>query len=84
MATLLETDQILCVAVVMTLVTRILRVLNGAVVSQTYSRHQHERRQQQSSISFLGHVSLRKGAVEIEHVRPYAAEYGVSIFLDQR
>ena len=64
MATSLETDLILCVAVVMTLRARILSVLNGAAVSESYSYQQHERRQQQSSISFLGHVSLRKGTVE--------------------
>lgn len=49
----------------MTLRARILSVLNGAGVGETCSHQQHERRQQQSSVNFLGHVYSRKGAVEI-------------------
>ena len=53
MATSLETDLILCVAVVMTLGARVLSALNGAAVREKSSDQQHERRQQQSSVSLL-------------------------------
>jgi len=59
MATLLETDLILSFAVVMTLRAGILSVLGGAGVSEKYNHEQRERRQQ-SPVSFLRHVLLRK------------------------
>ena len=61
MATLLETELVLCLAVVMTLLARFLRrLLARAGVSEKYKRQQHERQHEQSSVSFLRHISLRK------------------------
>ncbi len=86
MATLLETELIRCLAVEMTLLAVFLgRVLTGARVSEKYNRQQHEGRQQQSSVSFLRHISLRKVNVGVEamvqtkRVNQYAEVLNLSI-----
>ena len=67
MTALLETQFILCFAVVMTLVARILRRgLIGSSVSEKYKRQQQERHQQQATVNSFRHVSLRKVHVEVE------------------